>query len=757
MKKASAASTRNKGKQEASPVPHYPEAEKVVLGAILLNESREQLQEIGQQLHPDDFFLPSHQMIFRSLLALAKQGATIHVSALKTELMRANQWEAIGGASALGSLIDGVPFSTDLSFEVQQIKDAAAKRKIQSIANKALNAASNGHSSTEVLGELESDIRRIKSDTTNDHWIGDYRASTNGLERRKSERHGGKVIIPLCNFTAKIISDVIEDDGAETQRCYEIETRLAGEHLSRKGLVKASDFAAMKWPDELLGARQVIYPQQNNYACCAIKLLSDDIKTKTIYTHTGWREIEGGQCYLHGGGAIGASGLIEAEVRLPLSLSSFHLPSPPTGKALTEAISATLSLLDVAPGEIIIPLVGAIIASVLTGADFSVQVTGYTGAGKSQLAALAQSFFGSGFDASKIPASWSSSANSLEGIAHTAKDTILVVDDFCPTGSANEVAKLHATAERVFRAQGNHSGRGRMRADGSLRAVKPPRGLIISTGEDIPKGQSLRARLLILEIEQGAIQWDVLTRCQKDARAGRYAQSMSAFLQWLATDERIRQIQAQQHEKHQIHYWREQWLERGIDGHKRSATTLAYLARAWHVWIEFAKSNNALTAPQAVQLWKRVWTALGNIGQKQNSYQISENPALRFIELVQSAFASGRAYLDAVSGGPPEDSDSYGWRGGFAQGERIGWLAKDGIYLIPDAAYTVAQKAGEGLAITQATLWKRLKEGGFVISGGADGKDERIKSRKMVNGTVHRIIHLKLPKREAEKSENALA
>jgi len=34
-----------------------------------------------------------------------------------------------------------------------------------------------------------------------------------------------------------------------------------------------------------------------------------------------------------------------------------------------------------------------------------------------------------------------------------------------------------------------------MRADGSLRPPKPPRGLVISTGEEIPNGHSLRARM----------------------------------------------------------------------------------------------------------------------------------------------------------------------------------------------------------------------------------------------------------------------
>ena len=65
--------------------------------------------------------------------------------------------------------------------------------------------------------------------------------------------------------------------------------------------------------------------------------------------------------------------------------------------------------------------------------------------------------------------------------------------------------RYHKEADRLFRGQGNHAGRQRMRADGSLRPAKPPRGLILSTGEDVPRGQSLRARLLVLEVSPGRL------------------------------------------------------------------------------------------------------------------------------------------------------------------------------------------------------------------------------------------------------------
>src|SRR5262249_54434917 len=144
-------------------------------------------------------------------------------------------------------------------------------------------------------------------------------------------------------------------------------------------------------------------------------------------------------------------------------------------------------------------------------------LAGPTGAGKTELAALVQQHHGTGMDARHLPGSWASTGNSLEGLAFAAKDSLLVVDDFAPGGSVADVARMPREADRLRRAQGNNSGRGRCRADGTVRPAKPPRGCVLSTGEDVPRGQSLRARLLVLEVAPGEVNWERLSACQKDA------------------------------------------------------------------------------------------------------------------------------------------------------------------------------------------------------------------------------------------------
>ncbi|MBL8167622.1 MAG: hypothetical protein JNJ50_05685, partial [Acidobacteria bacterium] len=135
-------------------------------------------------------------------------------------------------------------------------------------------------------------------------------------------------------------------------------------------------------------------------------------------------------------------------------------------------------------------------------------------------------------------------------------------------------------------------------------------------------------------------------------------------------------------------------------------------------------------------------------GRTQNGYQVSENPALRFIELLQAALASGRAHLAATDSGKPEADqvDACGWRDGEAQGDRIGWIDGDDVFLQPDAAYRCVQAMasnGEGVTVASKTLWKRLKEAGLLASVGSD---DRQMVRKQIGQTRLRVLHLKAEK-----------
>lgn len=220
------------------------------------------------------------------------------------------------------------------------------------------------------------------------------------------------------------------------------------------------------------------------------------------------------------------------------------------------------------------------------------------------------------------------------------KDALFVVDDFAPEGTTAEIGKLHGKAARLLRAQGNRSSRQRMRADTSLRPPKPPRGFLLSSGEDVPRGQSVRARMLALELAPGDIDPRALSECQAAAGAGHYAQAMAGFLARIAPhyDEVLQRL-------HTLVPRLRDEAARTVEGsHTRIPTTVAELGAGWRVFLDTLERPGVIAEPQAEDPWNDAWAALLRAGADQCAHQVASDPACRFLELVASALGSGAAH-----------------------------------------------------------------------------------------------------------------
>jgi hypothetical protein len=523
----------------------------------------------------------------------------------------------------------------------------------------------------------------------------------------------------LSNYSATIMTSLTLDDGIETKREFEIESQLMGRHF--RFTIPASQFSGMDWAIEQMGPGAITFPNQREYARTAIQWYSIGAEDRRIYTHTGWRNVDGSWLYLHAGGAIGAAGaLCGVNVRLPSGLGRYELRLPMGPEAMALAVRASIRLVGLGPAAISFPLRAATCRAVLGDSDFSVHLVGETGAFKSEVAALEQRHFGASMTRRNLPGNWSSTANALEILSFHAKDTLFVVDDFAPQGSAADVSRYHAAADRVFRAAGNHADRIRCDSTTRLREPKPPRGLILSTGEDIPRGHSVRARLLILELSKGAITANKLTECQKEAEAGLYAEAMGAFIQWMAG--RFDEVRASIGRK--VAELRTRTASSAA--HARTPEIIAELQAGFEVYLEFAEQVRAIRVVEREQLADQCWKALGEAAATQAKHQSASEPTARFLNLLRGCMASGEAHLAARSGIQPERSpESCGWRLDSYQhwlplGHCVGWVDGENIYLEPSVAYRVAQAAareiGEALSVSEQTLKKRLREKGLLVA-----------------------------------------
>ena len=572
-----------------------------------------------------------------------------------------------------------------------------------------------------------------------------YEANDHGTVWWKPVMGGGRTPVYLCNFQARIVADVVRDDGEETSRAIKIAGVLGGS--TKEFIVSASEFAAMNWPIEHMGARANVYPNYRDHLRSAIQQFSQVGPEEYLYLHTGWATVSGKQVYLHAGGGIGEAGLLSGlKVELERRLRFYSFGEPPKGSDLANAVRASLRTLELAPARITYPLYAAIWRSTLGPTDLSLFLSGQTGAGKSQLAALAQQHWGAEMDAKRLPADWSATANALEAMAHRLKDSIFVIDDFVPHGSAQEVSKMHSMADRLLRAQAGGAGRQRMTADIKLRPPKTPRGLILATGEDTPKGHSLRSRMILLELSPDDMRWPELTPCQADAAAGLYSQAMAGFLTWLAPQmaEMEKTLQVK------LAKFRAFWMQ--IGGHRRTPENVSNLAIGMDFFLRFAIESGALSQAEAARLWTRSCEAYAEMTAAQEKTQAASDPCQQFFELLNGVLATGRGHVATTTGDPPDEPGSWGWQkestdrygdSYVPRGERIGWIDDDCLYLEPMASFAAAQRmataAGENIPVALPTLKRRFSQRRIVAS--TDTKRETVTIRRVCEGRPRDVLH----------------
>ena len=612
----------------------------------------------------------------------------------------------------------------------------------------------NGASEPEQLMPSASDL------------ISPYVEADGNLFLRRQTRSGPPFKL-LSNFCARIVGEQIEYDGEESVRRYQI-------WVNYKGAVSVysatpQQFTAMSWSAKDLPPGAAISVGAKDHVRAAIQQLSGEVPVSRTYTQTGWMNLESGiYVYVHAGGGIerpqtDAGPVTETQpavvqTKIPEDMDLFRLSAPPRpGEDLKASIRASLGLTELIPFDVGIPLLAGIYRAALGPCDFSLHLVGPSGTFKSEMAALAQQHFGAGFDARHLPGAWSSTGSALQFVTHRYKDALCVIDDFAPNGTGGTVKELHSKADAVFRGVGNGAGRQRLNPGGTLQPERRPRCLVLSTGEDIMNGHSVRGRLLALRIKPGMIDSSKLTECQKLAREGIYAQAMAGFVDYIAP--RYEQVQTEKQE--QVIQLRDAHLaslaaetassnhQQGQQ-HSRTAEIIANLGCGMRFYLDYALDADAITVEERESLWQSSWAALRQAAAAQTEYHVSSEPARQFLDLLKNGLLSGRIYLADARGKVPPQPAACGWRHDHGsliwrpQGDKIGWIHGDSVYLLPDAAWKAARRlscgSGDNIALNDQTLHKRLHEQGFLVT--IEKKRDTLTVRKTLEGVRQNVLHL---------------
>ncbi len=113
--------------------PHSDEAEKSVLGAVLID--KETFFAVSEILKPDDFYPESHKEIYRSMLDLYQRSEPIDVVTVSESLKRRNSLEAVGGRAYIAFLSTVVPTTANAVQYARIVAEKAMLRRLITAAS----------------------------------------------------------------------------------------------------------------------------------------------------------------------------------------------------------------------------------------------------------------------------------------------------------------------------------------------------------------------------------------------------------------------------------------------------------------------------------------------------------------------------------------------------------------------------------------------------------------------------------------------
>lgn len=566
------------------------------------------------------------------------------------------------------------------------------------------------------------------------------------LQERIDNGTGEVTYIPLATFTPLIRAEVTRDNGIEARKELHIDGISSNGRVFPSAIVPAKSFAGMSWVAEAFGVEANIYAGQNkkDQLRFAIQAASvPGMERRTVYSHSGWRVIDGRQCYLFNGGAIGMGGL---SIELEGNLSTYTLPDneiPPQ-----EAVQASKAFLTVGALHVTAPLLSAMylapLCSFLQESGYAPAfvpfVAGRTGAHKTTVCALALSHFGK-FNSKQPPASFSDTANSIRHKAFLLKDMPLLVDDYHPNTDLRSRARMAEIAQQLARAWGDQSERGRMQSDLTVKLSEPPRGVGIMSGEEVPDiGESGIARFYAIDVHPGDVPiTPELTALQNRARSGAQVKAMRGFIEYIQPQisglpERLAGL---------FEHYRAEAIKRMPRAHGRSHESIAWLMVGAACMLGYWLNIGVITTEEREQLTSTLLAAILSNADEQQRNLCGENPVTLFLNGLRELLNSNTVHLAYIA------QDGSILVNGF--GDLIGYAEDPGVpnrmvYLLPQVAYAAVQKLfrdqGSAYPISRTQLWKRLRDQGILITRqGSNG--EELTPTKCIGGYSQRMAWLR--------------
>ncbi len=529
------------------------------------------------------------------------------------------------------------------------------------------------------------------------------------------------------------------DDGKE------VSTRLPSAKSSETSEVAAAIKA-------VVGPKLTISANGRSHLLPAIEWLSKEKKMEEIVeiARTGWIEINDELIYVTPGGTVGELPP-DYRVKLPPGLEGYAVKDD-GDEAFTNGLEGLLrGLLTAFDRTLTIPLIAFALLPPMArfvpeGVKFVMHAVGETGSLKTTTSRILMSLYGD--FANKPPmASWRSTINSLEKLGFWLLDCLGMVDDYKP-----RIVKLWDFIDLIQRyADGND--RMRMARDTSLRRREAMRWWMLSTGEDVPQGESSAlARMVSLRFKrrpEGAAYNADLDKARRLAK--HFPTIMARWIAWLRDEDNHGKLPAEYTKNMQKVAQMLQEDAPDTPNINRIASNIAMLWTAWSAFRDFVLDSAPEDSGFYIELAKFGEIA-AQVAMTQARHVQEDKVTAVFLGQLWQGLDGGRfksSRRDKSNAHEQASSDTF-----------VGWYDRNGWYLLPQAYDAVSKwmrETGAQLGFTKRELYKMLDEEGLILTKTEKGEVlVQMRMGKSAAGTGSgnkRVLHLNaevLPRPELE-------
>lgn len=145
-------------------LPNSAEAERAILGAILLNNDL--IAQAVSELSAGDFYTPSHRRIFTAMVVLMESRLEINPILIGEELKRENALEVVGGVGFITNLTHGLPFSKNIAHYAKVVRGKSMLRSLVKECNRITEEALAEEDDPEiVLSRANEAILRLNTES----------------------------------------------------------------------------------------------------------------------------------------------------------------------------------------------------------------------------------------------------------------------------------------------------------------------------------------------------------------------------------------------------------------------------------------------------------------------------------------------------------------------------------------------------------------------------------------------------------------